>query len=157
MSKIQIMQYIFNQAVSQALVDRINQLTSSTQPQWGKMNVAQMMAHCSVAYRQVYEAEKFPAPNFFLRFMLKTFLKNTVVGEKPYKKNSQTAPAFKITDERIFETEKQQLIAFIEKTHDLGEQHFEGLTSNSFGKLTAKEWSNLFYKHLDHHLQQFGV
>jgi hypothetical protein len=40
---------------------------------------------------------------------------------------------------------------------ELGEGYFNGLTSNSFGKLSTIEWNNLFYKHLDHHLRQFGV
>ena len=34
---------------------------------------------------------------------------------------------------------------------------FEGKESNSFGPLTKGEWNNMFYKHLDHHLSQFGV
>ena len=43
----------------------------------------------------------------------------------------------------------------ITKTQQLGENYFEGKESNSFGKLTASEWNNMFYKHLDHHLSQF--
>jgi len=26
-----------------------------------------------------------------------------------------------------------------------------------FGRMTADEWGILMYKHIDHHLQQFGV
>jgi hypothetical protein len=45
----------------------------------------------------------------------------------------------------------------LEKTKSLGEVHFEQKESHSFGKLTAEEWSNSFYYHLDHHLTQFGA
>jgi hypothetical protein len=49
------------------------------------------------------------------------------------------------------------LINYIKRTADLGESHFDGKESRSFGKLNITEWNNMFYKHLDHHLSQFGV
>jgi len=84
-------------------------------------------------------------------------VKNAVVSEKPYPQNSRTAPQFLISDEREFNVEKQRLIDHIRKTQELGASHFEGKESNSFGALTAIEWNNSFYKHLEHHLTQFGV
>ena len=79
------------------------------------------------------------------------------MGDKPYKKNGQTAPAFIITTAKDFEKEKARLIAYIEKTKDLGESFFDQKESLSFGRLTVAQWNNMFYKHLDHHLSQFGV
>jgi hypothetical protein len=78
-------------------------------------------------------------------------------NEKPYKKNSQTAPEFLVKADKDFNKEKQRLINYINKTQQLGENYFEGKESHSFGKLTSVEWNNMFYKHLDHHLTQFGV
>ena len=138
------------------MLARLNKLSPETQPLWGKMNVAQMLAHVSVAYGIAFD-EVPVKMNPVMKFMLKTFLKKIVVGEKPYAKNTRTAPVFMITDERVFEEEKAKLTAYIEKTHSLGEQTFDGKENPSFGKLTAQEWSNLFSKHFDHHLQQFGV
>lgn len=147
---------IFTKSVADGVIQRIDALSTNTQPNWGKMNVAQMLAHCCVAYEMVYE-DKHKKPNAFVRFMLKTFVKGNVTGEKPYKKNGQTAPAFLITDERNFEVEKARLVDFIQKTQELGEAHFDNRESLSFGKMTTTEWNNLFYKHIDHHLTQFGV
>jgi hypothetical protein len=147
---------IFTKSVTDGVVQRINNLTATTQPQWGKMAVAQMLAHCCVSYEMVYE-DKHPKPNFFVGFILKTFVKKNIVNEVPYKKNSGTAPAFIIKGDRDFEAEKARLIGFIERTQALGEAHFDGKESNSFGNLTKTEWNNLFYKHLDHHLTQFGI
>ncbi len=148
---------IFDKKVTNEVIERINQLTPETQPKWGKMNVAQMLAHCNVTYELVYEQEKHPKPNFFMKFIIKMLAKNSVVGDKPYPKNSRTAPAFLIADERDFAKEKARLIDYVEKTQALGEKHFDNLESHSFGVLTKEEWSNTFYKHLDHHLSQFGV
>ncbi len=89
--------------------------------------------------------------------MIKLFAKNAVVGPKPYKKNSRTSPIFIISDQREFEIEKKRLIAHLQKTHQLGSDHFQGKESHAFGPLSANEWNTLFSKHLDHHLQQFGV
>jgi hypothetical protein len=150
------MDNIFTLPVTNTLVSRINQLKPSTQTSWGKMSVDQMLTHCCVPYEMVFtEIHSRPHPLF--RFMLKLFVKQGVVNEKPYPKNSRTAPAFIITGSKDFEQEKARLIAFVQQTHALGASCFEGKESLSFGRLSSQEWNNLFYKHLDHHLTQFGV
>ena len=148
--------YIFDKQVADEVISRINNLKSSSQATWGKMSVSQMLAHCNVLYEMIFE-DKHKKPNAFLRFLVKLLIKNNVVSEKPYKKNGGTAPAFVIADERNFEIEKSILIENINKVQALGEQHFDNKESHSFGKLTITEWNNMFYKHLDHHLTQFGV
>lgn len=150
------MKNIFDATISEEVIDRINRLTPESQPKWGKMNVAQMLAHCNVTYEMVY-TDKHPKAGGLKRFILKLLVKNAVVSEKPYPQNSRTAPEFIISDEREFNAEKQRLIDHIRKTQELGASHFEGKESNSFGALTATEWNNSFYKHLEHHLVQFGV
>lgn len=148
---------IFDKQVSNEIISRIQQLTPTTQPHWGKMSVDQMLAHCNVTYAYTYEPEKFQKPNFLKKFLLKTFVKGIVVSEKPYQKNGRTAPEFIMTGTKDFDYEKIKLIHNITKTQHLGESHFDGLENFSFGKMTGKEWNNMFYKHLNHHLSQFGV
>lgn len=147
---------IFKPEVTQEIISRINSLSNTSSALWGKMDVAKMLAHCSVTYEMVYESHH-KKPNAFVRQLLKWFIKPPVVNDKPYKKNSQTAPAFIISDKKEFEKEKQRLISYLQKTQELGESYFENKESLSFGKLNSKEWNNMFYKHLDHHLKQFGV
>jgi hypothetical protein len=147
---------IYTPSVANGMIERINRLTSSTLPVWGSMNVAQMLAHCNVTYELAYE-NIHPRPNALMRFMLKTFVKKMVVGEKSYPKNSRTAPVFMVSAEKDFSKEKERLINYISKTQQLGETYFEGRENHGFGKLTAVEWNNMFYKHLNHHLTQFGV
>ncbi len=147
---------LFNEKESKEAIDRIKALTPETTAQWGKMNVAQMMAHCNVAYELVY-TDRHPKPKGFQKFMIKLFAKNIVVGPKPYKKNTRTAPEFIISDQREFDIEQKRLIEYIQKTQQLGGAHFNGKESHAFGALSEKEWNTLFSKHLDHHLNQFGV
>ncbi|MEB2779541.1 DUF1569 domain-containing protein [Algoriphagus sp. C2-6-M1] len=150
------MKNIFDPKVHSEVIQRINALTSESTPKWGKMSVDQMLAHCNVAYEMAY-SNKHPKPNGLMRFLLKTFVKNGVVNEKPYPKNSRTAPAFIISDKRDFDFEKNKLISYVTKTYEYGANYFDGKESLTFGPMTSQEWNNQFYKHLDHHLSQFGV
>ena len=150
------MKNMFDLKESTEVIDRINQLTTDTKSLWGKMSVDQMLAHCNVPYDFVY-TNKYPKPNAFKKFMVTLFAKKMVVGDKPYPKNSRTAPEFIIVDEKNFDAEKKQLVKNIEKTQNLGESHFDNKESHSFGALSKQEWNTMFFKHLDHHLKQFGV
>ncbi|MGA9212409.1 DUF1569 domain-containing protein [Kaistella sp.] len=151
------MENVFDAKEAQNYIDRINNLTPETQRNWGTMSVDQMLAHCNVTYEMIYEPQKHKAPGGIAKFILKSFVKSKVVGEKSYPKNSPTAPQFKINGEQDFEEEKKRLIGFIQKTQQLGREAFDGKMSHSFGKLSFQEWNNMLAKHLNHHLAQFGV
>ncbi|MGL4630251.1 MAG: DUF1569 domain-containing protein [Leadbetterella sp.] len=147
---------IFSETVSSQLISRLNTLNNTTAPQWGKMNAAQMLAHVNVPFEYAFE-NKHKAPNFFFKFMLKTFVKSGVVSEAPYKKNSGTAPDFIIKGDRDFDLEKNRLITYVKKMGSDDAKNYEGREYLPFGNMSATEWNNLFYKHIDHHLTQFGV
>lgn len=147
---------IFNTEELNSLLTRMNQLQATTQPVWGKLDAAKMLAHCCVAYEQALEGKGEKAKGL-KKILLTWLVKPIVVSDKPYKKNSRTAPEFLVADARQFETEKERLSHYLIQTANLGEKHFDGKESNSFGKLSALEWNQLFWKHLDHHLRQFGV
>jgi len=147
---------VFEQAACYTLLQRVGQLSANTQPTWGKMDVAQMLAHCNIAYELIFE-DKHPKPGRFKMFLLRTLLKPIVTNTKPYKINSPTSPIFKVVSAKQFEQEKQKLIAYIKQVQQMGAAAFEGKAAHSFGPLNAMEWNNMMYKHLDHHLRQFGV
>jgi len=138
------------------LQERIARLTPSSLPRWGKMTVDQMFAHCNVGYDMVYTTN-YPKAGAIKRWLLNAFVKQNVVGPKPYLRNAPTAPAFKISARKDFEAERQKLLAYLERVRSDGASVFDGRESVSFGPLTSAEWNTLFYKHLDHHLTQFGV
>ncbi len=150
------MKNVFDADDVSEVLNRIQGLTPSSEPQWGKMNVAQMLAHCNVTYEMALE-DKHAKPNILMRMLLKVLVKKAVVNTKPYPRNSRTAPVFIVSDERDFAAEKERLIGYVQKTQQMGEAPFEGKNSLSFGPLTSGEWNNMFYKHLDHHLTQFAV
>jgi hypothetical protein len=89
------MKDIFNKDISDEVIGRINMLSPGSKSTWGKMGVDQMLAHCNVTYELMYES-KHPKPTGLKKWMIKTFVKNIVVSEKPFKQNSRTAPEFLI-------------------------------------------------------------
>ena len=151
------MQNVFDAKDAQEYIDRINNLTPETQRKWGKMSVDQVLAHLNVAYDLTFTPEKFPKPSFIAKFLLSKFVKPKITNEIPYKQSLPTRPVFIIADERNFEEEKAKLIGNIQRVQQLGREAFEGKENINFGKMTAQCWNNMFAKHLNHHLDQFGV
>ena len=90
-----------------------------------------------------------------VRFLLRRLLKPIVVG--PYTKNSRTAADLMVTDERVLEIERKRLTDHINQVRTWGVKHFQGRDNHSLGVMTAERWNNLFAKHLEHHLVQFGL
>lgn len=147
---------VFEQKASQDLLARLEQITAQSQPKWGTMDSAKLLAHLNVTYDLAYE--RIPNKlNFFMKLMMKLFVKDKVTNEVPYKQNERTAPVFIIKNDRDFAKEKAILIQNIKETATKGASFFEGRENTSFGVLSASQWSNMFYKHLDHHFRQFGV
>lgn len=146
---------VFDPVVSNELCDRIGRLLPTSKLNWGRMNAAQMLAHCCTPYEQLRgEKGGGPAP---MRWIARVFFKKAVVGEAPFKQNLPTPKSFVVADAREFERERGRLLDCIRTHHGEGRAAFEGRVHVTFGPLSACEWSNLFWKHLDHHFRQFGV
>lgn len=144
---------LFDPAVKQDIIDRINKLTPGSKAQWGKMNVSQMLAHVQKPIGIAYGTHQ-PKGSFLLRLIGPLF-KSKLWDETPYKQGLPTDPTFIMTGmDKEFEKEKQELLNMINsfsETSVVGEKH------PVFGKITRVNWSKATWKHLDHHLQQFGV
>lgn len=144
---------LFDPVVKQDIIDRINNLTHDSKAQWGKMNVAQMLAHLQMPIGTAYGTHQ-PKGSFLLRLIGPLF-KSKLWDENPYKHSLPTDPTFIMTgSEKDFEKEKAALVEMINRFTELavaGERH------PVFGKLSKENWSKATWKHLDHHLKQFGV
>ena len=115
---------IFQATEVAQLIDRINMLSPSTKPLWGKMYADQMLAHVNVAYEMTFE-DLNPKPKGFKKLILKLLVKKAVTGPKASFKNTRTAPVFIIKGSRDFEVEQKCLITYLNKVLSLGKEHFE--------------------------------
>src|SRR3712207_2442369 len=126
------MKNIFEPEVLEEIKQRINKLQPNTKRQWGKMEVAQMMAHCSAAL-EVAAGEKFP-PRIFIGRILGPLIRPAFSNDKPYKKNSPTDKSFLVIDQRNFEKEKRRLIDLATKFSTGGEANCTRHPHSFFGK-----------------------
>jgi hypothetical protein len=149
-------QNIYTKQVADQFINRINKLSADTSSQWGKMNVSQMMAHCNVSYDMAFN-ENYKKSSPVLRFILKNLAKKGLVNESPLKKNSSTATEMIVKTPKNFQEEKSKLIDNVTNIVTKGERYFHLKDHPGFGVMTKDEWNNFYYKHLDHHLTQFGV
>ena len=149
------MQGIFEQDVKTQIQSRIDNLKPTAQRLWGKMDVSQMLAHCSAAL-EVAVGDKKP-PRIFIGRILGPFIKPVFLNEKPLKRNTPTDKSFVMTGQKDYEKEKRRLKQLINRFADEGAANCTTHPHSFFGKLTAEEWSIGTFKHLDHHLRQFGA
>ncbi len=143
---------LYDPAVKQEIIDRINKLTPASQRVWGKMDVAQMLAHCQMPLGVATGKHKLKK-NFFLS-IIGSMIKSKLYNDKPFKRSLPTDKSFIMSDPKDFEKEKKELINMI---NDFSEKSMSGEQHPFFGKLTNEQWSKGTWKHLDHHLNQFGV
>ena len=143
---------MFDPAVKQDVINRINRLTAQSQQKWGRMNVAQMLSHVQLPISCAYGTHKVKG-SFLLRLVGPLF-KSILYNEKPYKQGLPTDPSYIVVDEKNFEGEKQGLL---DKLHRFDRGNILVEDHPVWGKLTKEQWSRATWKHMDHHLKQFGV
>ncbi len=134
---------------------RIDTLENTMKPQWGKMNTSQMLAHCQEPLKialGVTEEVKEP----LIKKMIMSLFKKKLYDDSEWKRNLPTTDQFRITDERDFKEEKEKLISLISAFYNSKDQR-KWPKHPVFGKLTKEQWGKMQYKHLNHHLSQFGV
>ncbi len=144
---------IFETADRESLFARLDRLEASSTRLWGKMDPAQMLAHCAVAIELPLEN-----PNrrqSIMGVLMGRFVRRRFLAEVPFPKSSPTDPAFVVSDRRDFEKERTRLRQAVERFAARGSAAAEGAMHTFFGRLSGAEWGRLIYKHLDHHLRQF--
>ena len=147
------MKNLFNAADADEILARIEELSPSTIRQWGKMDVAQMLTHCGNVLEMGIVIVK-PKRQLIGRLIGGLF-KSKYSDEQPFSKGSPTSSEAMVVDLRNFEVEKVRLIGLIKKFSK--EKIVTAHPHPFFGKLEPAQWSRGMYKHLDHHLRQFGV
>ena len=149
------MQTLFDPETHQDIVRRVAALRADSVRQWGKMSPAQMLEHTSRALEMAIGTR--PVSQVLLGKLIAWTVRKQFVGEKPFTKNGPTGPWLIVTDEPDFATVQAKVTRLLEDFHKLGERGCDGHVHGFFGKMTGAEWGVTQFKHMDHHLRQFGV
>ena len=147
------MKSIFDKTTRDELMNRINSLNENSTAQWGKMNIYQMLKHCTLC-EEMYLGKRKYKRAFIGRLFGKMGLRNLLKDETPLKPNSPTASQFKIKDiSGNITPEKMKWVSLIGEYAEYTNDHFEHWF---FGKMTKEQVGYFVYKHTDHHLRQFN-
>jgi hypothetical protein len=149
------MNNLFNQLNVSEILERIDKLHPDTKNLWGKMNAAQMLAHCGKALETAMGEHHIK--RLFIGRVIGPLVKKTVLSNKPFGKNSPTDKSYIFRDERNFEAEKSKTKSYINKFFEGGPAKCTVYPHPFFGNFTPEQWALFEWKHLDHHLRQFGV
>jgi Protein of unknown function (DUF1569) len=150
------MKNLFEAARVEEMKQRIAQMRPDSERLWGTMKPAQALEHCSRGMETAL-GDKTP-PRVFIGRIIGPMVKSKVMGnDEPLRRNSPTAKVPVVQDERDLETERTRLVGLIDRFAAAGPAGCTAHPHAFFGRLTPDEWAILMYKHLDHHLRQFGV
>ena len=145
------MKTIFEQSTRDELIMRINNLDERNTAQWGKMNVNQMIRHCTL-WEEMPQGEKKYKWSLLGRVFGRMVLKKVVKDEEPLRRNPPSIPELIVNNETgNIGTAKQHWISLIEEYEHFYNADF---MHPFFGKMTQEQIGYLAYKHTDHHLRQ---
>lgn len=144
--------HLLDDATYAQVLERIGSLTPETAAEWGKMNVGQMLAHCAEV-TEVTNGKELKGTPWFFR-LIGPLIKRMITREGPYPHGSPTHQQYVMTGAKDFEQERARLLAALRALRSAGPRD---MRHPIFGQMTAEEVGWAAYRHLDHHLQQFGV
>ena len=147
------MKSILDKSSFEEIRSRLENLTEESERQWGSMSPAQMANHCQYPLKIMLQKEDYGLkPNWLINLLFK----KSMYSDKLWRKNLPTVKRFKQTEDRNFNEEMPKLKALLDEIGNQLNKEDWG-DHPAFGKLTNEQWGKMQYKHLDHHLRQFGL
>lgn len=134
------------------LLQRLRRVRPDATPAWGTLNAPRMVCHLADQLRVALgDVPCKPVHNLATRTLLKHLVCNT--GFSPPRGKVQTAPEMLASRPATWEADLDACAALVERV-GTGAAH---AVHPMFGPLTPEQWGRLCWKHIDHHLVQFGV
>jgi hypothetical protein len=147
---------LFDHAAASEIQGRLDRLRPNAAAQWGRMTVAQAMAHCALAFDMAHGDLR--PPRKLIGRLLGPIIKPLALGDdKPMRRNSPTVDHIEVTDSRGLDSEREKLRTAMKRFAKAGPAGCTTHPHPFFGRMTPDEWAVLMYKHVDHHLRQFGA
>ena len=150
------MKNLFDVALANQIKQRMDRLRIDSERQWGTMTVAQTISHCGSGLEMALGEIR--PPRAFLGRLIGSLIKPKVLGnDEELRRNTGTVKELIVSGERNLDAERVRLGSLIDRFVSGGPSACTTHPHPFFGPLAPEEWAVLMYKHLDHHLRQFGV
>lgn len=144
----------FDPPVRKQIVERVSRLTPLSQSTFGKMNVNQMVVHCTCGIQMMIGELKVAPKRGPLRNPILRYL---IIHVVPWPKGAPTAPELIPPPnpgdftENVAKLKEAIARAGVRDPNGNFDPH------PAFGEIRGKNLGVLMARHLDHHLRQFGV
>ncbi|MBA3682699.1 MAG: DUF1569 domain-containing protein [Bacteroidetes bacterium] len=146
------MKTVLDKTTREELINRINSLNENSKAQWGKMNIHQMLMHCTLWEEMAFGQRKYKQV-FIGKVFGKLALKKILKDDAPLTRSTPTTPDMIIKESNVdISKEKNKWITLIGNYEKFSNPDF---IHPFFGKMTEEQIGLLAYKHTDHHLRQF--
>lgn len=151
-----MMKTIFDPITRNELITRINTLKENGRPLWGKMNRYQMIRHCVLWNEWILGVHQQGYKQGLLgKVFGKMALRSNTKDDRPIGRNMPAGKAFTIKE--LEGDLDQQQEKWVQLIADYAHFSNEAFVHDFFGKMTKDQIGIFVYKHMDHHLRQFGV
>lgn len=145
---------VFDAEARAALIQRAMRVQTGMKPNWGQFNAVKMLRHVGAGVEMALgelkvPPKKGPMRNAFVRWLV-------IDSPMPVPKSVPTAPELISQPTAGVEEEQARLRAALERFAARG-QEGDWAEHPAFGRLDGRQWGKLTWKHIDHHLKQFGV
>ena len=150
------MKNLHDPSTAAELRGRLGRMQPDAVRQWGRMTPSQALAHTAKGLEMALGDLR--PPRMLIGRVIGRIIRPLALGDdKPMRPGSPTSPDLVVADERDFETERLRLDQLIERFASGGPDACTTHPHTFFGPLKTSEWAVLMYKHIDHHLRQFGA
>ena len=146
---------LFDSETAQQIIDRVQKLQPTSKARWGSMNATEMLLHANMCNEEIFSGAQPAGKTTYKQYLLRILA--LYIAPK-FKKNIKGDGLKETTgkiDAASFKMQQQQFMQLIRRFP----QHKDPvkLTHIAFGNISTNEWGIAAYKHMDHHLRQFGV
>jgi hypothetical protein len=145
---------ILNESDRTAICSRMRALSASSTARWGRMSVTEMLEHLRLSAQMTVGELKVADAN--KRAFQMFPLKHLILYVLPFPKGAPTAPELHPGAAASFEAERAAVLLLLDRI-GAGPREGAGPAHPLFGPLSWREWGAATYKHVDHHLKQFGA
>jgi hypothetical protein len=146
------MKSLWQDAARMEILRRIAEVDETTTAQWGKFTADRMLSHLAESLKMAVGELDVASKKLPIRYFP---LKQLILYVLPFPKGTPTAPELLAGKPGPVDDHKAELrrliAAFAERKGSDWREH------PAFGKMSENAWGVLVYRHMDHHLRQFGV
>ena len=138
----------------QEIRERVARLSPQSRGAWGKLSAPAMVCHLADSLKMALGDIPVAPKHVPIRYPP---LKQLIIYVAPFPKSAPTAPELLARPPATWQADVAELQALVDRFVARGRESSSWPEHPAFGRLSRRAWGVLTYRHMDHHLRQFGA